>query len=72
MCLPMLKKTAKIIVIMLKDFLWGFNHLGGRKIPLVSWNKTCTPRAAGGLGIKCIHLLTGFVESMGSQGPSKA
>ncbi|CAM6102385.1 unnamed protein product [Calypogeia fissa] len=35
-----------------KDFLWGFNKAGGRKLPLVAWEKMALPKIHGGLGFK--------------------
>ncbi|CAM6097625.1 unnamed protein product [Calypogeia fissa] len=37
-----------------KDFLWGFNKQGGRKLPLVAWDKLALPKIFGGLGFKSL------------------
>lgn len=56
MCLPMLKKTSKLVACMLKGFLWGFNPSGGKKDSSCFLElKICAPKEFGGLRIKHIH-----------------
>jgi hypothetical protein len=43
-----IKKLDKIF----KDFLWGFKKEGGRKTPLVAWNKVVRQKHNGGLGLR--------------------
>ncbi|CAM6082402.1 unnamed protein product [Calypogeia fissa] len=46
-----------------KDFLWGFNKDGGRKLPLVAWEKLALPKIHGGLGFKDIFHHSGALLS---------
>lgn len=50
-----LPKVACLQMIRLfRNFLWGFNKEGGRKIALVAWAKLCQSKELGGLGFKDI------------------
>ena len=37
-----------------RDFLWGSESGGKRKMHLIAWEKICHPRNAGGLGVRSI------------------
>lgn len=39
-----------------RSFLWGRNKDGGNKLHLLCWDKICTPKDIGGLGITSIRL----------------
>lgn len=44
--------TIKKLEGMAKEFLWGHNKTGGRKLALVSWEKVTRIKRNGGLGIR--------------------
>lgn len=46
---------AKTMIALCRDFLWGYNGLGGRKVPLVAWRTLTQPKVEGGLGLKDFH-----------------
>ncbi|CAM6128383.1 unnamed protein product [Calypogeia fissa] len=46
--------VCRKITRLCKDFLWGFNKEGGRKLPLVAWDKLAPPKIHGGLGFKAV------------------
>jgi hypothetical protein len=48
----MQKSTIQKINRMCREFLWGFNKVGNRKVPLISWERLVRLRKNGGLGIK--------------------
>ncbi|KAJ4817271.1 RNA-directed DNA polymerase (reverse transcriptase)-related family protein [Rhynchospora pubera] len=39
-----------------RRFVWGTNSQGTTRIPLLSWDKVCLPRSAGGLGLSNLHI----------------
>ncbi|KAJ1702307.1 hypothetical protein LUZ63_002086 [Rhynchospora breviuscula] len=39
-----------------RRFIWGVNSQGNTRIPLLSWQHVCLPKAAGGLGLPDLHL----------------
>lgn len=45
-------KTIKKLNCTFKDFLWGFQPTGGRKVPLIAWESLYKPKALGGQGFK--------------------
>jgi hypothetical protein len=48
----MQKSTIDRIERMCREFLWGHNKNGGRKIPLIAWKRLTKLKKHGGLGIK--------------------
>jgi hypothetical protein len=48
----MRKSTTQKLNRMCREFLWGFNKAGNRKVPLVAWERLIKLRKHGGLGIK--------------------
>jgi hypothetical protein len=50
------KKSIKKIQRMCREFLWGFNKNGGRKVPLIAWARITKLRKHGGLGINDIKV----------------
>jgi hypothetical protein len=50
-----LQSTTKVIqqlTLLCREFLWGRNLQGGKRIPLVAWSTMACPKAMGGLGFK--------------------
>lgn len=43
---------ARKIIALSRGFLWGQNVNGGKRIPLVAWDKLARPKLEGGLGLK--------------------
>jgi hypothetical protein len=50
-----LSSTTKVVqqlTLLCQEFLWGQNHQGGKRIPLVAWKTMARPKVIGGLGFK--------------------
>lgn len=45
------KKTIQLIDKQRRHFLWGGKTDGPRKLHLLNWDRLCTPKSVGGLGI---------------------
>lgn len=43
---------AKKITALSHDFLWGYNPMGGRRIPLIAWERLSLPKVEGGLRMR--------------------
>lgn len=48
------KTTLNLIEKIRRDFLWGSEAGGKRKIHPIAWEKVCHPRSVGGLGVKSV------------------
>ncbi|CAN1141032.1 Putative ribonuclease H protein At1g65750 [Linum perenne] len=48
--------TCDLIDRRIRDFVWGSSD-DSHKTHLVSWDKICAPKEAGGLGLKLAHEL---------------
>lgn len=46
------EKLAKKITALSRDFLWGYNRVGGKRIPLVAWERLAWPKVERRLGLK--------------------
>lgn len=46
------EKLAKKMVALSWDFLWGHNAEGGKRIPLIAWERLAWPKSEGGVGLK--------------------
>jgi len=46
-------KVCKVIQRIQIQFLWGWGH-DDRKIARIAWDKVCSPKEMGGLGVKDI------------------
>jgi hypothetical protein len=50
-----LQSTTKVtqqLTLLCREFLWGRNQSGGKRIPLVAWSTMARPKTMGGLGFK--------------------